>query len=90
MEEKIKKIEALLQQDKANEAKILFQELPEHESVNYFLLKGRIEQKFQHWGEAMNAFTKVLELDNKNTEARHNLQVIKNILDFWNPDMFNP
>lgn len=90
MEEKLRDIESLLQADKGNEAKAAFLELPETETVAYFLLKGKIERKFQNWGQAINAFNKVLELDSDNEEAKHNLQMIQSILDFWNPDLYNP
>lgn len=83
-------IRLLLEAEKAGEAKQAFDELETEKSIEYLLLKGKIEQKFQNWGEAINAFNKVLELDYENTEAKNNLQLIHNILNFWNPDMFNP
>lgn len=80
----------LLDREKAREAELAFQKLEPENTAEYLLLKGKIEQKFQHWGEAINAFNKVLELDPEHTEAKNNLHLIKNILNFWNPDMFNP
>ena len=54
------------------------------------MTKGKLEQKFQNWGDALNAFHKVLDLDNENREAENNIHIIQNIINFWNPEMFNP
>ncbi len=86
----LKQIKALLNREQATHAKELFDQIKAQENVEYFLLKGAIEQKFQHHGEAINAYNKVLELDPNNAEAQNNLHLIQNILNFWNPDMFNP
>ena len=83
-------IEDLLKNEKTEQARKLFKKLGEQNAVRYFLLKGKIEQKYQNWGEAINAFNRVLEIDSQNTEAANNLQLIKNILNFWNPDLLNP
>nr|WP_320000221.1 hypothetical protein [uncultured Draconibacterium sp.] len=83
-------IEDLLKNEKTEQARKLFEMLGEQNTVRYFLLKGKIEQKYQNWGEAINAFNRVLEIDSQNTEAANNLQLIKNILNFWNPDLLNP
>lgn len=88
--DRLKNIEFLLKNDRAVEAKQLFLQLETDNSVEYFLIRGKIEQKFQNWGDAINAFNKVLEIDPENSEAQNNLQLIQNILNFWNPDMFNP
>lgn len=88
--DRFKNVELLLKNDRAVEARQAFLQLDTENSVEYFLIRGKIEQKFQNWGDAINAFNKVLEIDPENTEARNNLQLIQNILNFWNPDMFNP
>lgn len=86
----LKSIRDLLKLEKAEEAKNFFDSLEPENDMEYFLVKGAIEQKFQNWGEAINAFNKVLEFDSENAEAANNLHLIQNILNFWNPDMFNP
>lgn len=83
-------VNELLKAEKAEQAKALFEELDEQETADYFLLKGKLEQKYQNWGEAINAYNKVLEIDARNTEAENNLHLIDNILNFWNPDLLNP
>lgn len=89
-DEDLKRIELLLLNEKALEAKEEFNTLEPRESAAYYLLKGKIEQKFQQWGEALNAYHHVLELEPENREADNNIHFIQNILNFWNPEMFNP
>ncbi len=84
------KVSLLLDQDRAEEARKEFLQLPATDSVQYFLIKGKIGQKFQNWGEALNAYHRVLEKEPGNILAKNNLQLIENILNFWNPEMFNP
>ena len=83
-------IEDLLKSEKAEQARSFFEKLEEQNTADYFLLQGKIEQKYQNWGEAINAFNRVLEIDPQNAEATNNLHIIKNILNFWNPDLLNP
>ena len=89
-ESKYKNIYHLLSLEKADEARRAFLVYDEEDSAEYHLIKGKIEQKFQNWGNAINAFSRVLEIDPENKEAQHNLHIIQNILNFWNPEMFNP
>ena len=42
------------------------------------------------WGNAMNDYATVLEIDPNNQEAKTGLQMAKNILGYFTPDMFNP
>ena len=88
--EVLKQINDLLKLEKAMEARSLFESLDPMEEKDYYLVKGKIAQKFQNWGDAINAFNKVLEIDPENSDAKNNLHLIQNILNFWNPDMFNP
>jgi len=80
----------LIRTEKANEAQKVFNEIVPAETAEYYAVKGKLEQKFQNWGKAINAYSKVLELEPENIEARNHLQLIQNILNFWNPEMFNP
>lgn len=88
--EKVLVISNLLEEGKAAEAKEAFDKITPENTADYWLLKGKLEQKFQNWGQALNAFSKVLEIDKENVEAQNNIQIIRNILNFWNPEMFNP
>ena len=88
--ENLKKVADLLKEEKTNEAQLLFQKIKPAETVEYWLIKGKLEQKFQHFSEAINAFSKVLEIEPENEEAQNQLHIVQNILNFWNPEMFNP
>ena len=88
--EKLKRVEELIREEKALEARKIFNNIEQEETVQYYFVKGTLEQKFQKFGDAINAFSKVIELDSKNIEAKNNLHLIQNILNFWNPEMFNP
>lgn len=54
------------------------------------LLRGHINYKIQHWGDAMNDYASVLELDPDNQEAKSRLEMAGNILGYFTPDLFNP
>jgi len=88
--EKLNRVLDLIRAEKAHEARQHFSEIIPEESAEYFMVKGKLEQKFQNWGKAINAFSKVVEFEPENVEAQNQLQMIKNILNFWNPEMFNP
>ena len=88
--EKLTRVLELIRTEKANEAQKVFNEIVSAETVEYFMVKGKLEQKFQNWGKAINAFSKVIEIEPENTEAQNHLHLIQNILNFWNPEMFNP
>ncbi len=88
--ERLKRVEELINEEKALEARKIFNDIKPEESATYYFVKGVLEQKFQNWGDAINAFSKVVEMDPENIEAKNNLHLIQNILNFWNPGMFNP
>lgn len=88
--EKLIRVQELIIEEKAIEARKIFKSIETEDSAVYYFTKGVLEQKFQNWGEAINAFTKVLEIDPNNSDARNNLHMVRNILNFWNPEMFNP
>lgn len=88
--ERLNRVEELISEEKALEARSIFKDIKPEETVKYYFVKGVLEQKFQNWGQAINAFSKVVEMEPGNVEAQNNLHVIQNILNFWNPEMFNP
>ena len=53
-------------------------------------LRGRIHYKMQNWGNAMNDYSAVLEIDPGNAEAKSGLAMARSILGYFTPDMFNP
>ncbi|MCG6188364.1 hypothetical protein [Maribellus maritimus] len=90
MDKKLQFVLDLIKREKTEEAREEFKKIETVETVEYWMIKGKLEQKFQNWGEAINAFNKVLDLDENNQEAQNNLHFIQNIINFWNPEMFNP
>ena len=87
---KLEQVIKLLESEKAKDAQDLFRDIDPAETVEYLFVKGKLDQKFQNFGEAMNAFSRVVEIDPENVEAKNNIHFIQNILNFWNPEMFNP
>lgn len=87
---KLKKVVTLLESEKAKEAQALFLEIDPVGTVEYLFVKGKLEQKFQNFGKAINTFLQVVEIDSENVEAQNNILLIQNILNFRNPEMFNP
>ena len=57
---------------------------------NSLLMRGRINYKMQNWGNAMNDYSAVLEIDPGNAEAKSGLAMARSILGYFTPDMFNP
>jgi tetratricopeptide (TPR) repeat protein len=88
--EKLSRVLELLKAEKASEAQNFFNEIEPVKTIEYFMVQGILEQKFQNWGKAINAFSKVIEIDPDNAIAKNNLHLIQSILNFWNPEMFNP
>lgn len=58
--------------------------------VQVLLLRARIQYKMQKWGDAMNDYSAVLEVDPANSEAGSGLEMAGSILGYFTPDMFNP
>lgn len=55
-----------------------------------FLLRGLIYYRMQKWGDAINDFGAVLEIEPDQAEAKSRMEMAKNILGYFTPDMFNP
>lgn len=86
----LQKVVRFLENEKPGEAEEIFLQISAQETVEYFLTAGKLHQKFQRWGKAINAYSKVVELEPENKTAKTNLDLIKSILNFWSPEMFNP
>jgi len=56
----------------------------------FWMLKGRIVSKQQKWGEAINCFQKVIALNPGNEEAKIQVAMIETILNYRNPELYNP
>ena len=84
----------LIDENKLDDALKLLDENQEKESgkalAMIFLLRGRIYYKQHKWGEVINQFNEVLEIEPDNAEAKSGVEMAQNILGFFNPDLFNP
>jgi len=82
----------LILQNKLPEALRLLDEciLSDGVDIHAINLRGRVHYRMQSWGAAMNDYASVLELDPENAEAKSGLEMARNILGYFTPDMFNP
>jgi tetratricopeptide (TPR) repeat protein len=67
---------------------IILHSQPEH--VDALILRARIFQKQQIWGNALNDLNRILELEPDNKIANSLKIMIIDIIRFWNKDSFNP
>ena len=88
--DKLIKVKNLIADENAIKARELFQTIEPENTVLYFFVQGLLEQKFQQWGAAINSFQKVLELDSGHLEAKNHIYMLQSVLNFWNPETFNP
>ena len=58
--------------------------------VEVLLLKGKIAYKQHKWGDIINEYNEVLEIDPENSEAKSGIQMAQSILGFFNTDLLNP
>jgi len=88
----IKELKQLVEQNELSRSLEILNERIQSDSndVQALQLRGRIHYKMQKWGEAMNDFSSVLELEPDNPEAKSGLEMARNILGYFTPDMFNP
>lgn len=59
-------------------------------NADALLLRARIYYKMQKWGDSMNDYYSVLEIDPQNQEAKSGIEMAKSILGYFTPEMFNP
>jgi len=87
---RLKEIDDLLYKNLPEEAAKLLDDTDGASLAGYWYLRGVLEQKFHHWGNAINHFRKCLEIDPGNLKATAGIEMCHNILNFWNPQQFNP
>lgn len=92
MTEQINEARILFQQNNLEQSLAILDRCIQRNSLDYqaILLRGKIKYKQQKWGEAMNDFASVLEIEPENPEAKSGFQMAKNILGYFTPDLFNP
>lgn len=92
MEDQLKEAKELFEKhDLASSLEAVNKQLTgDKQYVEALLLRARIQYKMQRWGDAINDFNTVLEIDPTNREAISGLEMAKSILGYFTPDMFNP
>jgi len=92
MNEAIKEIRELLDKNCLDKAEKLICDKIEADAsaAELFYLKGQIYMKRQEWGNAINAFNQVLEIDPDYPGAQNQIEMARSILGFFNPDLINP
>lgn len=88
----ITEVKQLFEQNELNKAIEILNEIISVNSseIQSLLLRARIYYKMQKWGDAMNDYCSVLEIDPDNQEAKSGIEMAKSILGYFTPDMFNP
>jgi len=90
MEETYKTIKALIEENRNEEAIERLEEIlakDDKQDMAYYL-KGNIYRKKQDWANAVNNYTKAMEL-NPESPATQAKQMCIEVLNFYNTDMFN-
>ncbi len=57
-------------------------------SAPYYCLEGRLYLKHSNWRNAQNAFLRAQALDPQGPASQY-LSMLRNIMDFYNKDMYN-
>jgi hypothetical protein len=73
-----------------DEATKILSEIHDDTLSEYWYLKGCIHQKLQKWGDVINNYNQCLVIDAGHKKAAAGLKIVRDILAFRNPDMYNP
>jgi len=71
------------------EAEKIADKIPVEHSL-FWYSQGLIFQKRQQWGDALNAFSRALEIDPGLTYAQTNIRMIREIINYTNPSLLDP
>jgi hypothetical protein len=82
-------IQGLLDKGRIDEAESFLDSFDGEKGLVFLLVKANIDFSKQFWGEAINGYNKVLEINPCNKEATSRLAIIDSILNFRNEGMFN-
>ena len=87
-----KKIHSLLIDNEKDQAELVFNQWAQQndEPITGIIWWGNLCMKNQFWGKAINAFQRVLELDEQNREARVHLEMVNAVLAYTHTDSYNP
>jgi len=86
----LKEIEKKIGEGQISEASRLLENYRGPRNEKFWLLKSAVAGKQQKWGEAINCWQEVLALDPGNEEAKIQVAMIETILNYRNPELYNP
>ena len=80
------------EQNRNDEALVLLNKyiILNNNNLEALILRARLYQRCQAWGNALNDLNHVLEIEPENTMARNLKTMVMNIICYWNKDNFNP
>ncbi len=86
MEKQLNEAIALFEKYRLQEAQQILEYLvaEDDKNIDALLVLGKIHIRTQQYGDAINCFNRVLELEETNSEAKTNLVIIKGILQLVN------
>ncbi len=64
--------------------------ITETTDIELFYKIGELNYALGNLTEALTAFIRVTDLDKEHNKAKVNIEMIRSILDFFNPDLYNP
>ncbi len=89
MNKQLNQVKMLLKKGDVKQAKQVFEQITDKNNVDYLLVGGMLEQKFQNWSNAINFYNKVLEKDQDNKIAKNSIDYIYSIFNFRNSESLN-
>ena len=90
--EELKNIKELINQDKADEAILALDQIIKSENLKAkdeaYYLRGNAYRKKGDWKKALDNYLEAIEI-NPNSPALHAKDMLMDILNFYNKDMYN-
>ena len=86
----LKETGKLLQENRLPDAEMVLKQSGLENLASWWYLNGMLEQKKEKWGNALNCYNRCLSLDAGHPSAPAAVEMVRSILTFWNPDLYNP
>lgn len=90
MKDMISKAQQSWKEGDPEKALILLSDVSLKADADALFLAGEIHYSRQNWGEALNSFRHVLQIDPNRKASQTYVELILNILGFFHTDQFNP
>lgn len=79
-----------IEEGRLEQARELILHIDESDIALKEFFSGKICYKLQKWGDALNHFYKVEDLEQNNIAAKNYISLISGILEYHNKDIYNP